>query len=184
MSKSPSKSPSKSSSKSSSKRKGFTDAEDRLLHELRGEKHLSWEEITKYFPGRSAGTLHTRYHETLGGEYREQTKGPEKTFTAQEDRLLIKLKEVRGMTWDEIAKHFPEHNSGTLQLRYHQYLRVRKARQSQSIKNTFTPDEDRLLVSLREDRKLMWKEIVQYFPGRSSGTLRSRYHRVLRDRTL
>ncbi|KAJ5156206.1 hypothetical protein N7492_009009 [Penicillium capsulatum] len=39
----------------------------------------------------------------------------------------------------------------------------------------FTPDEDALLVDLKEDKNLTWKQIADFFPGRSSGTLQVRY---------
>ena len=39
----------------------------------------------------------------------------------------------------------------------------------------FTPDEDGLLVDLKENRNLTWKQIADFFPGRTSGTLQVRY---------
>ncbi|KAI9670172.1 MAG: hypothetical protein M1831_006384 [Alyxoria varia] len=45
-------------------------------------------------------------------------------------------------------------------------------------KQRFTPEDDRLLKSLKEDYvspKLSWKQIADFFPGRKSGTLQVRY---------
>lgn len=39
----------------------------------------------------------------------------------------------------------------------------------------FTPEEDSLLVDLKEDKNLTWKQIADFFPGRTSGTLQVRY---------
>ncbi|KAJ5574342.1 uncharacterized protein N7459_008769 [Penicillium hispanicum] len=39
----------------------------------------------------------------------------------------------------------------------------------------FTPDEDALLVELKEEKSLTWKQIADFFPGRTSGTLQVRY---------
>ena len=39
----------------------------------------------------------------------------------------------------------------------------------------FTPDDDSLLVELKETKNLTWKQIADFFPGRSSGTLQVRY---------
>jgi hypothetical protein len=39
----------------------------------------------------------------------------------------------------------------------------------------FTPDEDALLVDLKEQKNLTWKQIADFFPGRTSGTLQVRY---------
>ncbi|KAF1930505.1 uncharacterized protein M421DRAFT_3559 [Didymella exigua CBS 183.55] len=35
----------------------------------------------------------------------------------------------------------------------------------------FTPEDDQLLVDLKEKKNLTWKQIADFFPGRSSGTL-------------
>ena len=39
----------------------------------------------------------------------------------------------------------------------------------------FTPEDDRLLVDLKEKHNLTWKQIAEFFPGRTSGTLQVRY---------
>jgi hypothetical protein len=39
----------------------------------------------------------------------------------------------------------------------------------------FTADEDALLVELKEQKNLTWKQIADFFPGRTSGTLQVRY---------
>lgn len=39
----------------------------------------------------------------------------------------------------------------------------------------FSPDEDALLVELKEHKNLTWKQIADFFPGRTSGTLQVRY---------
>ena len=39
----------------------------------------------------------------------------------------------------------------------------------------FTPEEDALLVELKEEKNLTWKQIADFFPGRTSGTLQVRY---------
>jgi hypothetical protein len=63
-------------------------------------------------------------------------------FTAEEDRLLIKLKETDALSWAKIAKSFPSRSPGTLQVRYCRKLkfrdlvpkkRRRKGRKAQSL---------------------------------------------------
>lgn len=39
----------------------------------------------------------------------------------------------------------------------------------------FTPREDSLLVELKETKNLTWKQVADFFPGRTSGTLQVRY---------
>lgn len=44
----------------------------------------------------------------------------------------------------------------------------------------FTPEDDALLVQLKETKSLTWKQIADFFPGRTSGTLQVRYCTKLR----
>jgi hypothetical protein len=39
----------------------------------------------------------------------------------------------------------------------------------------FTPEDDQLLIQLKENKNLTWKQISDFFPGRTSGTLQVRY---------
>jgi hypothetical protein len=39
----------------------------------------------------------------------------------------------------------------------------------------FPPKDDSLLIELEEMKNLTWKQIAEFFPGRSSGTLQVRY---------
>ncbi|KAF2095377.1 hypothetical protein NA57DRAFT_26991, partial [Rhizodiscina lignyota] len=47
----------------------------------------------------------------------------------------------------------------------------------------FTPEDDQLLVDLKEQKNLTWKQIADFFPGRSSGTLQVRYCTKLKAKT-
>ncbi|KAI9826985.1 MAG: hypothetical protein M1819_007079 [Sarea resinae] len=47
----------------------------------------------------------------------------------------------------------------------------------------FTAEDDQLLVDLKENRSLTWKQIADFFPGRSSGTLQVRYCTKLKAKT-
>ena len=48
----------------------------------------------------------------------------------------------------------------------------------------FTPEDDNLLVELKETKNLTWKQIADFFPGRSSGTLQVRYCTKLKAKTM
>ncbi|KAF2175208.1 hypothetical protein K469DRAFT_611413 [Zopfia rhizophila CBS 207.26] len=54
-------------------------------------------------------------------------------FTAEEDALLIELKEGQGLPWERISKRFPGRTVGSLQVHYSTKLKdrtaVRKRRQ-------------------------------------------------------
>ncbi|KAK3073996.1 hypothetical protein LTR53_003943 [Teratosphaeriaceae sp. CCFEE 6253] len=45
-------------------------------------------------------------------------KGPKLKFTAEDDALLVELKETKNLTWKQISDFFPGRSSGTLQVRY------------------------------------------------------------------
>lgn len=47
----------------------------------------------------------------------------------------------------------------------------------------FTPEDDQLLLDLKENKSLTWKQIAEFFPGRSSGTLQVRYCTKLKAKT-
>ncbi|CAL3966414.1 hypothetical protein PZA11_003075 [Diplocarpon coronariae] len=47
----------------------------------------------------------------------------------------------------------------------------------------FTPEDDSLLLDLKENKSLTWKQIAEFFPGRSSGTLQVRYCTKLKAKT-
>jgi hypothetical protein len=47
----------------------------------------------------------------------------------------------------------------------------------------FTPEDDTLLIDLKEKKNLSWKQIADFFPGRSSGTLQVRYCTKLKAKT-
>ncbi|KAL3962967.1 hypothetical protein ACCO45_004490 [Purpureocillium lilacinum] len=47
----------------------------------------------------------------------------------------------------------------------------------------FTAEGDQLLLELKEQKNLTWKQIADFFPGRSSGTLQVRYCTKLKAKT-
>jgi len=47
----------------------------------------------------------------------------------------------------------------------------------------FTSEDDQLLIDLKEKKNLAWKQIADFFPGRSSGTLQVRYCTKLKAKT-
>jgi Myb-like DNA-binding domain len=48
----------------------------------------------------------------------------------------------------------------------------------------FSAQEDQMLVELKENKNLTWKQIAEFFPGRSSGTLQVRYCTKLKAKTV
>ncbi|KAI7350619.1 hypothetical protein KC354_g12763 [Hortaea werneckii] len=52
-------------------------------------------------------------------------KGPKLKFTAEDDALLLELRETKNLTWRQIAEFFPGRASGLPQLRYGNLLKAR-----------------------------------------------------------
>jgi hypothetical protein len=48
----------------------------------------------------------------------------------------------------------------------------------------FSAQEDQMLVDLKENKNLTWKQIAEFFPGRTSGTLQVRYCTKLKAKTV
>ncbi|RMY01034.1 hypothetical protein D0867_11531 [Hortaea werneckii] len=66
-------------------------------------------------------------------------KGPKLKFTAEDDALLVELRETKNLTWRQIAEFFPGRASGLPQLRYGNLL---KARTTTPITTTASTDAD------------------------------------------
>ena len=49
--------------------------------------------------------------------------------------------------------------------------------------STYSEDDDKLLIQLKEDDKLPWDEIAEFFPGRTKGTLQVHYCTKLKNRS-
>ncbi len=100
-------------------------------------------------------------------------------YTPVEDELMVKLRKKR-LPWDKIIEFFPGRTKQGLQQRYSN-LRTGKTN-SDPQRISYTPEEDRLLKRLVEQRNLSWKQIAAYFPGRSSGALQNHYWTKLKTK--
>ncbi len=98
------------------------------------------------------------------------------SYTPQDDQLLTELKE-KGLSWPEIAEHFPGRTPKSLEARYYsvtQWMTETHRAQRQG-GHRWTPAQDRLLIELREEKRLPWGKIVESFPNRSRGSVQVRY---------
>ncbi|KAL8681148.1 MAG: hypothetical protein Q9224_006879, partial [Gallowayella concinna] len=177
------------------RRDKFTEDEDDLLLKLRDDG-LDWRVIEPSFQGRSGEHLERRYHE-LAGEFLEEiseshkcsTKEADLTsrlclrYSAEEDELIIRLREVQKLGWAEIAQQMPGRNAMSLQKRYVRELagkhwisdppipsgRVGRLDNHPdgevSLKNMmYSAAEDELLLWYRNDEQLEWDEITEKMP--------------------
>ncbi|KAI6779158.1 uncharacterized protein J7T54_000304 [Emericellopsis cladophorae] len=95
-------------------------------------------------------------------------KGPKLKFTAEDDQLLIELKEQKNLTWKQIADFFPGRSSGTLQVRYCTKL---KAKTKQ-----WNPDMDeKLRGALNDYEQEKWRIVsTKLGPGFTPAACRER----------
>lgn len=79
-------------------------------------------------------------------------------FTAEEHQLVMELRR-KGASWVQIADALPHR---TLQVLKAHFWRVRKTEMQ-----AFTPEEDQLIVELREQKDMKWEDIAGPFPGQA-----------------
>jgi len=126
-------------------------------------------------------------HLVLGRE----TSAPGEKYTLEDDVRIIRLKEIEGLSWQDLANHFPGRDWKTLQKRYATKLTkvVRNHRpdevtikmlRGQSSGQNFTPEEDLIIIRGKEIDLLTWSEIAQQLPTRNAMTVKSRYFRTLK----
>ena len=190
----------------------YSQADDALLLKLRDENKLEWNDIRPYFPGRALGSMAGHYGQLKVKSKPAQTKAPPEIqstthagthgapYSAGEDALLKKLKEVDDLTWDEIVSYFSGRTRGSLQVRYSSKLKsidriqhpsprlpVPAATPNKKIKtNTnhgepYSGEEDARIVKMLEEG-LSWDQMVAHFNGRTAGSLAVRYSSKLKDR--
>ncbi|CCU75151.1 SANT DNA-binding domain-containing protein [Blumeria hordei DH14] len=81
-------------------------------------------------------------------------RGPKLKFTPEDDALLVDLKEVKSLTWKQIADFFPGRSSGTLQVRYCTKL---KAKSTQWTEETV----QKLRTALHDYEQEKWRIVAQ-----------------------
>ena len=94
-----------------------------------------------------------------------------RSWTPEEEELLLKLRSKR-MSWDEIEKRFPGRSWTALQQKYNK-LTPKSDRNPVKYKS-WTKEEQDLLLELVEANKT-WREIGEFFPGRSTETIYGKY---------
>ena len=184
--------------------KVWTEEEDDLLLKLREGDGLEWEQVAQSFPGRTAKAMERRYKylarkitENMSGKpKRKGKKRPDPVtrmfmrYSEKEDELLVKLREDEKLSWEEVAQRFPGRNAMALQKRYVRELAYKNKDlgvdplaescglflRSNPLKHSrYIAEEDDMLLRLRDDLGLEWKEIQEKMPGRKSQSLENRY---------
>lgn len=123
-------------------------------------------------------------------------------YSADDDSLLRYLRETANVGYDIIVGYFPGRSVDSLQNRFKKYLceiapaqksipllvSEVKPRPTAHSQLRFSPEDDRLLIHLIEERGCQrWQELMDIFPGRANESTLKRYNTFLRvgtDRDL
>lgn len=186
----------------------YSPEEDQLLVKLRGTDNLEWNDILSYFPDRTMGSISGHYGQIKARPEKEGQTSPVGMhstvhgnnhgvpYSAEEDALLKKLKEVDGLSWEDIIPHFSGRTRGSLQVRYssklksaskigHPSPKLQQLAAHNKINATqrgpYSADEDALILKLRNEG-LNWDQMIPHFSGRTAGALAVRYSSKLKDR--
>lgn len=129
------------SSSACSQYKGiWSNEEDSLLLHLKNVQKLStWVEIACYFPGRNAKQCAYRYKKIFLGK----DKG---NWTREEDLKLLELVEYFGEDFEKIKPYFSQKTEKEIQSRYFKKINPQII--------TFTNDEDKIILSMYQNRKI------------------------------
>lgn len=69
----------------------------------------------------------TKVSKGVNRSYVAPVKERHRSYSTDEDLLLVELKEQKNLTWKEIARHFPRRTSSSLQVHYSTKLKPRKS---------------------------------------------------------
>ncbi|MCJ1252727.1 hypothetical protein MMC24_000533 [Lignoscripta atroalba] len=103
--------------------------EDKLLGHLKMTTSLSYREMERYFPGRTAGAI--KIHWTT--QIRGISDGP---FTEQEDALLYRLKTTTVLKFGQMVKQFPGRTRANIRSRW---LVIREEKNNIDLRSSHPP---------------------------------------------
>lgn len=103
--------------------------------------------------------------------------GHKKTYTPEEDRMLLELVGKYGeKNWSKIAELMPGRNRKQLRDHYINFLKKMLCRKE------FTLEEDRTILAVVKKYGHSWKRIADLLPGRTPIMIKNRYNSKLKKR--
>lgn len=103
-------------------------------------------------------------------------------WTLQEEELLRHLKENTDLAYAQLVEYFPGRTKGNIKAHYFRITASTKPKSRNSEmppRPPYTPQEDELLLELRSNKGLPWKDIRTSFPTRTLNSLTQRYSKVM-----
>lgn len=103
-------------------------------------------------------------------------------WTLQEEELLRHLKENTDLAYAQLVEYFPGRTKGNIKAHYFLIAASTKPKSRNSempLRPPYTSQEDELLLELRSNKGLPWKDIITSFPTRTLNSLTQRYCKVM-----
>ena len=158
---------------------GFIEREDELIVRLREDERMTWDQIATYFPDRTSQTLQTHYNEILVGN-ESLSPAPRSKDRALDDRHIQRTIDNDSLSAVPVQATHPlpdaERNIDADFVASENYSPgASDTHAMPPISLPFTPEEDALILNMREERAAPFKEMIGLFRDRTEEALVDRY---------